>query len=238
MTLDPARRRVLEAIADSADAAPAEGPAGVLLSEIVGVIGGHPNTARHHLRRLVADGLVASGRDEPHGRGRPGLRFRITPAGRDALRSGPGAAAGHFLALAGAFAERLSEGSDPRGQSRAVGRSWGESIVSADTAALARRPAGQSPSDAVDQVADLLGRLGFAPEPRPRPGSLALTQCPLLDAARRHPDVVCEVHAGLVEAILAAYGGSPGPVTLEAFARPGACILQMPRGATPGEPGR
>ena len=53
----------------------------------------------------------------------------------------------------------------------------------------------------------------------------------LLDAARRHTEVVCSVHLGLVRGALAAYGASEDGTALEPFAEPGACLLHV------GDPG-
>ena len=86
------------------------------------------------------------------------------------------------------------------------------------------------------QVLTLLDRLGFSPRMRSVPGAEAtddtreveLRTCPLLDAARRHPEVVCQVHAGLVSGADAAYGGSGEGVRLVPFASRGACHLTMP----------
>lgn len=228
--LDGAPRRVLEALLHCTEAAQTGGDEGVSLPEIVEQLGGHPNTARHHLGRLIEKGFVHSARLRPQGRGRPGLCYAVTALGRDALLPGAGAASGHYLALAAAFAGRLAQDDDPRAQSRAVGRIWGESLVRTSNAANASNAADGSvaPADAREQVADLLDGLGFAPEPEPDTGVLALTRCPLLDVAREHPEVVCEVHIGLIEAAHVAYGGGQGPIELEAFARPGACILRLP----------
>jgi predicted ArsR family transcriptional regulator len=55
-----------------------------------------------------------------------------------------------------------------------------------------------------------------------------LTQCPLLDAARTHPDVVCGVHLGIVRGALQEWGTSLGEVELLPFSEPGACRLLMP----------
>ncbi|MEO7422274.1 MAG: transcriptional regulator, partial [Ornithinibacter sp.] len=55
-----------------------------------------------------------------------------------------------------------------------------------------------------------------------------LRTCPLLEAATRHPEVVCEVHAGLVAGAHTAHGGSGEGVVLEPFALPGACRLTLP----------
>ena len=59
------------------------------------------------------------------------------------------------------------------------------------------------------------------------PREVELRTCPLVDAARRHPEVVCQVHAGLVSGADAVYGGSGEGVRLVPFASPGACHLTL-----------
>ena len=201
------------------EAIPATG--GVAVADLVEVLGGHPNTARHHVAALVASGLVAEARVPPTGRkGRPATRFVTTGAGRAALRPGE-AMADEYIALAGVFAERLAEaGGDPGGDARAVGRAWGTSLAGR----------GDRPTDPGGGVVELLDHLGFAPE-RTDPadgGEVLLRTCPLLDSARRYPDVVCSVHRGLAEAAYEAFGGERRDVGLVPFALPGACVLTLP----------
>ena len=43
-----------------------------------------------------------------------------------------------------------------------------------------------------------------------------------------HPDVVCQVHLGLVAGALEAHDESSDGLRLEPFARPGACELVLP----------
>ncbi len=68
-------------------------------------------------------------------------------------------------------------------------------------------------------------RLGFSPQVEP--DAVLLRTCPLLDAARRHPEVVCQVHLGLVDGALAAHEVTAPGARLEPFARPGACVLTL-----------
>ena len=214
------------------------------VGEVAHSLGGHPNTTRHHLRALLAAGLVQV-RDaaDADGRGRPATRYVVTPQGR---RTASGVVEGdpavsEYLALAGAFADRLATiGVDTSQESRAVGRAWGASLAARDVAAAGGGPAGP----ARERVVELLHRLGFSPVVRPTPDSdigreggrdvgrevgreVELRTCPLLDAARRHPEVVCQVHAGLVSGADAAYGGSGEGVRLVPFASPGACHLRL-----------
>ena len=222
---DPSRRRLLQVIARRpASAAPT-------VSDLVAAVGGHPNTTRHHLRVLVEAGLVTEEHRPPAGgRGRPAARYAVTPAGRGA--AGPavgGSVALEYVALAAAFADRLAaRDGDPGADSRAIGRSWGTGLAArhaADEGGVDERPVGR--------VVGLLDRLGFSPEVEPmrEPGSgplVLLRTCPLLDAAQRHPEVVCQVHLGLVAGALEADDHSAEGLGLRPFARPGACELALP----------
>ena len=203
------------------------------MNDLVAEVGGHPNTTRHHLRALVGAGLVTlepTGRAP--GRGRPATRYAATRAGRDAVATDhQGAAAEEYVALAGAFAQRLAErDGDPGDDARAIGRAWGEGLAAGQAAA--EGGSGKGPSE---RVVALLDRLGFSPDTEPADGpggmvgtTVLLRTCPLLDAARRHPEVVCQVHLGLVSGALATFDAPADGVGLVPFARPGACVLSLP----------
>lgn len=221
---DPSRRRLLQAIAR-----PAEQPPTV--ADLVAAVGGHPNTTRHHLRVLVGAGLVSEQHSTPAGgRGRPAARYAVTRAGHEALGAGTGgSAAQEYVALAAAFAERLAErDGDPGSDSRAIGRAWGTGLAARHAAEVA--DAGGRP---VGRVVGLLDRLGFSPavEEGSAEGAgdtVLLRTCPLLDAARRHPEVVCQVHLGLVAGALETHDEPSDGQRLVPFARPGACVLELP----------
>lgn len=66
----------------------------------------------------------------------------------------------------------------------------------------------------------------FAPEDRGA-GTLLLTRCPVLDAARAHPDVVCALHLGLVEGALEAAGRRDVTPELVPFAEERGCLLRL-----------
>jgi len=179
------------------------------LNDLVELTGLHENTLRGHLEGLAAQRLVRRERAVPHGRGRPAWQWSVEPAG-----------ASEYAGLAGALAATLSRTStDPAGDARAAGQEWGHTL------AADRRPSrpGTGEVTAPEATMRLLEDLGFAPDgPTER---VRLTRCPLLEAARRHPEVVCRVHEGLVEGALAAYGDDTTTVELQPFAEPGACLL-------------
>ncbi|HET7823307.1 MAG TPA: helix-turn-helix domain-containing protein [Ornithinibacter sp.] len=221
---DPSRRRLLQVIARRPTSSPPS------VGDLVATVGGHPNTTRHHLRVLVAAGLVLEQHAPPEGgRGRPAARYALTRAGRDAASPTPGGgAAEEYVALAAAFSQRLAErDGDPGADARAIGRAWG--------AGLAARHAADEPAGGAvgEQVVGLLDRLGFSPDAEPEAGggsgtTVLLRTCPLLDAARRHPEVVCQVHLGLVAGALEAHHEPSDGLRLAPFSRPGACELTLP----------
>lgn len=179
-------------------------------------LGLHPNTVREHLDSLVDRGLAVRGRASSTGRGRPAWTYSAAPG-----RPEPDPRVREYAGLAGALAAHIARTSaDPVGDAREAGRAWGrEMAAGADreaTATAARR-----------RVVSLLDGLGFAPDADTRATSVALRRCPLLDAAVRHPDVVCQVHLGIVRGAMDVYGGDPGRTELVPFAEPGACRLRL-----------
>ena len=190
-------------------------PEPTTLAALVEVSGLHPNTVREHLEGLVEDGRVRKQRAEPDGRGRPAWLYVATEE----------TALNDYAGLAATLAASLARSSDrPVEAARAAGEEWGHDLV------RSRGVAGDcSPERARNNVVDMLDELGFAPQRSPQaPAELRLTRCPLLEAAHRHPDVVCGVHLGVVRGALDQYGVDPDGTELTPFAEPGACLLVIP----------
>lgn len=175
----------------------------------------HPNTVREHLDALVERGLAVRDRAPAQGRGRPAWRYA---AASD--RPEPDPRVRDYAGLAAALAGHLARTStDPAGEGLAAGRVWGRTL-------MGDRPA-QAEQTPRHRVVHLLDELGFAPEADPAATTVALRRCPLLDAARQHPEVVCQVHLGIVRGALEHHGGDPEPTALLPFAEPGACRLHL-----------
>lgn len=176
----------------------------------------HVNTVREHLDGLVDSGLAERSRLAPTGRGRPGWGYTARPG-----VSSP--SAGEYASLAAVLAEHAAaKGGDVAGDMARLGTGWGRSLVDSH---------GRD-GDPDRTMVRVLETLGFDPEDRG--GSVRLRQCPMLDVARRHPEVVCQVHLGLVRGALEAAGGDASGVRLEAFGEPDACVLHLtPRTPTP-----
>ncbi len=193
--LPPARARVAAAVADL-------GP-GVPLSGLVDRLGGHPNATRAHLEALQVAGFATATPLPSEGRGRPALGYTLTASGQAALRGDPTVTA--YAELVGALAAHLAHEPDAAAQARAIGQTWGHAKTRHAT-----------PDDAIRLLSDL----GFSPAVEGR--TVWLRTCPLLDAAQEHPDVVCAVHAGLVQAT-----SGDADAELAPFAVPGACRIRF-----------
>lgn len=179
------------------------------IAEIADGVGSHPNTVRSHLTQLLARSLVTSDTAPAEGRGRPAVLYEAGPQ--------PGGRTEEYRALTGAFAADLvASGNTPqvRERARRIGRAWGERMASPAATTTER-----------EHLDATLADLGFGPV---RDGeTVRLTTCPLLDLAVENPDVICQVHLGLVDGTLDR-GGDDEPVELTPFAEPGACLLRVP----------
>ena len=189
-------------------------------------LGGHPNTIRGPLEVLTEAGLASRDPLPTSGRGRPALGSAVTPAGRTASRmcraGGPVGAADVAEALVSFLAGRP----DGAIQAREFGRHWGAGLATPADPARTRvdgQPwwpldaAGRHLAVTVDRVVATLERMGFSPEiSAPTDNAthteaddgdadatpvIRLVTCPLLEAARAHPAVVCGIHHGLVEGL-------------------------------------
>ncbi len=189
-------------------------PEPTTLAALVASTGLHANTLREHPEALVGLGLVSRQREEPSGRGRPAWLYEATDD------SGSSEYAGLADTLAAAI-HRSS--SSPREDAIAAGTDWGRELAR-DRGVSTTPPTHKA---ARREVVGLLDELGFAPEADDRQAVVRLTRCPLLEAAHRHPDVVCGVHLGIVRGALEEYGAEPSRTDLVPFAEPGACRLDL-----------
>jgi predicted ArsR family transcriptional regulator len=207
LPLSAQRGRILERLQQSTGAT----KAGALATRL----GLHTNTVREHLDALVERGLVTRELAPAVGRGRPAWSYAAAIGQPE-----PDPRVRDYAGLASALAGQIARTStDPQADALAAGEDWGRTLTRGITAprpALARR-----------SVVGLLAELGFDPEADARATTVRLRRCPLLDAARVHPEVVCRVHLGIVRGALAALGADPDGATLTPFSEPGACRLNL-----------
>lgn len=196
-----------------------EGAGPASLAELSASTGLHVNTLRDHLEALTSAGLVRRERATPEGRGRPAWLYRSIAR--------EGAPVAEYAGLATTLAATIHRTSaDPVNDAVAAGTEWGH-----DLARTAGPPNEQGDVAARRQVVAVLDRMGFDPQVEtgtdPEKSTVRLTRCPLLDAARRYPDVVCGVHLGIATGALREYDADDSQVSLVPFAEPGACLLHL-----------
>jgi predicted ArsR family transcriptional regulator len=217
--LTPARARVLEYLQSQ--------PGPVSSEHVASAFGQHVNTVREHLDSLVADGLALRHLHHASGRGRPAWHYRANPRKLE-----PAARVREHGALAGALAAHLIRTSPaPADEARLAGVEWGRQIAR-------ERDSGPTPSrqptaQTRGEVLGILDDLGFAPLESEGTTVVLLRRCPLLDVARQYPQIVCQVHRGLVAGALLEFGSDDTGVDLLPFADPDACRLILPH---PGQP--
>lgn len=176
------RERVLAAIRTSA--------APLSIEELAESLDIHANTVRFHATGLEEEGLVAVGRQPTGGRGRPRIVYAPTDLG---VRSGKR----NYQFLATLLLEHLVATSDqPEIAARAAGRAWGAELAAGQTG---------SGRDLSRVVVDILAELHFepVPEPRSRPRQVWLNNCPFREAVDAHQQVVCSLHAGMLDGLTA-----------------------------------
>jgi predicted ArsR family transcriptional regulator len=199
---DPTRRALLAVLRE------ADGPLGV--RAIALRVGLHPNSAREQLRHLEDGGFVHSSTAPSSGRGRPGLRYRLSSAAE--------AAAEPWRTLGTALADELLEVPGAEGVWAAAGERWG------------RRAAAGADAEgtAGDRLADLLADAGFAPDaPRPGDTELRLRACPFLPLERHHLPVVCGMHLGFISGALHELGSHVEAIAIEPFVQPDLCVARF-----------
>lgn len=209
MAADRQRDRVLELVRAH------EGP--IDAQELAHATGLHVTTVRFHVDALCESGMVQRVRMARNGVGRPRTGYEPTAQRVD------------YRALAEVLALEL--GSTPAarsGRARQAGRRWAGRLAQGEPAA-----GGASALDrSTAAVAEAFAAMGFVPVPRadvdPDAGEsevreLELCACPIRGFAREHPEVACQVHAGLLEGL--AQGGVQ--VALSPFVEPELCVARL-----------
>lgn len=199
------RERVLTAIR-TAHAAPS-------IATLAAELGLHPNTVRFHLRSLHEEGLVVEERQPTGGRGRPRVAYRTTARG---ARSGER----NYRLLADILVSDLAANSPhPTAAAHTTGRHWGRRLAD-----------GYEDYDAtLPRFAhEVLAEMGFEPEAQPadEPEQLLLHNCPFRELVDSHQQLVCALHGGMVEALLA--GPAHDGPALVPFATPSTCAVRLP----------
>jgi predicted ArsR family transcriptional regulator len=238
-----ARRRVLDVLARSRHPLDAKA--------IADTLGVHITTARFHLDQLETAGLVQRRTARENRPGRPRVVYALSASLRAAdareqlievlanALGDPAPAVGHprrrGSSAAVAAGERWADAMEQRARASAAS---GGSVANGESGGKGR---GGMHGDSVDDLVDVLDSLGFAPEAVG--GDILMHECPFRAAARERPDVVCAVHQGLVERMLAAGSAegerrsdpgvitAPRTATLLPFVQPDLCVVRLGRSA-------
>jgi len=207
----PSRRRLLDILRVSDSPMDAAS-----LAEAVGL---HLTTTRFHLDVLEQARLVHRLVDRGGRPGRPRVLYQVVHEASD--ESGPGDS---YRELAAVLAEALSGEPDvTRQRAEDAGRRWAETQVPVQDLSW---------EDGTRQVGNVFTRLGFAPRVvDDRDGRhVELTACPFREVARAHPEVVCAVHAGLLQGTLSRLSVPEAQQAgIRPFVAPDLCIVDLPR---------
>ncbi|PRZ44158.1 putative ArsR family transcriptional regulator [Antricoccus suffuscus] len=188
------------------------------VQEVVQRVGLHANTVRFHLDGLVEAGLAKRGAED---RTRPG-RPRTTYAA--AVLDDPSDQRGYRLLANMLTGYVATEVKDPAAAARRTGRDWGRYLAGRPTPAQNLDAHG-----ATEQVVRRLADVGFAPEAVEHDGAtqVLMRHCPFLETAERHSNVVCSLHLGLMQGMLAETGAPVHTDRLEPFVEPSLCIAYL-----------
>lgn len=205
---DPSRARILAELAEDAPLDARE------LGRRVGL---HVNTVRVHLSTLADAGLVASESVPPQGRGRPRVVYRAT-----ADEPEEGRRYRLLAEILTAFVAR--SGANAADQLEEIGEAWGHYMVDSPPPF-----ATLGDGEALSRLVALLAAVGFEPEleEKGRQRRILMRPCPFLELARRHQDVVCPIHLGLIRGALGELGAKTTATKLEPFVRPDLCVAHL-----------
>lgn len=178
----------------------------------------HPNTVRFHLDALVAAGLAERRTEDREQPGRPRTLYTSRAEGTWTGRRS-------YRLLAEILASFVAaQTAQPAEAARQAGDVWGRY--------LAERPAPFQRLDAAASTRQLLGTLddvGFAPEAVTVEDEqqILLHHCPFREVAEGHRDVVCSVHLGLMQGLLAELDAPLEAHRLDPFVEPSLCVAHL-----------
>jgi predicted ArsR family transcriptional regulator len=164
--------------------------------EIAETLGLHANTVRPHLERMREVGLLDVEVDQRGSVGRPQHRYFLAA---DAPSLGLEPPAYPLLArLATALAARAGVAPDEAAEA---------AVDQGRAMAAASRPTGRR---CVEALTAALAELGFDPAVADEGDlvTIAFAHCPYRDVAEAHPELICNLHRGLIEGFVEQMGGA------------------------------
>ena len=210
--LGETRSRVLEVLQDMG------APLGV--GDVATRLSLHPNTVRFHLDALVASGLVDSEAEERDLPGRPRTLYSANANSASAGRR-------NYRLLAEILASSMAaQTSHPRQAALNAGQEWGR-YLGEGLPPFKRVDADEATQRLVSAMEDI----GFTPEAvtKGRRRQVLVHHCPFREVAQEHPEVVCSIHLGLMNGLLAELGAPLEVNRLDPFVEPSQCVASLSR---------
>jgi predicted ArsR family transcriptional regulator len=219
-TLGESRSRVLAVLQGAG--------APLSVGEVAERLGLHANTARFHLDGLIETGLVERTTEQREQPGRPRALYAARP---DAAVAGRRS----YRLLAEILTSYVAaETAHPRQAAVRAGQAWGRYLAEKNPP-FRRIDA----AAATAQLVGMLSDIGFTPEAvtAGRQRQILLHHCPFREAAEQHREVVCSIHLGLMQGLLAELHAPVEADRLDPFVEPSLCIAHLTRRAD-GHPAR
>lgn len=191
-------------------------PLGV--EDVAKQVGLHPNTSRFHLDALVGAGLAERTVEDRKQPGRPRALYTACP-------DSPPAGQHSYRLLAGILTSYVAaQETEPATAGLHAGQVWGRY--------LAERPEPVRRIDAAaatEQLVHTLEDLGFAPEAVTvgRKRRILMHHCSFRETGDEHREVVCAVHLGLMQGLLAELGGPVVAEGIDPLVEPTLCIAHL-----------
>ena len=210
--LGESRSRVLEVLQDTG--------AQLGVNDVAARLSLHPNTVRFHLEALVTSGLVDSEAEERDLPGRPRTLYSANANSASAGRR-------NYRLLAEILASSMAaQTSHPREVAINAGQEWGRYLGEGPTP-FKRVDADEATRRLVSAMEDI----GFAPEAvtKGRRRQVLLNRCPFREVAQEHPEVVCSIHLGLMNGLLAELDAPLEVDRLDPFVEPSLCVASLSR---------
>lgn len=196
----------------------------VTAGHIAELFGIHPNVARHHLDRLVADGYLQvtrrhrSERRGP-GAGRPAKYYE--PTSKEIFVQFPARRYDLLAELLARIVERVAPDSAAQ-IAEEVGREYGRELAA--EVGLSKDGGFDA---AVNAVAKVMMGVGFETEANVTEGVLVTRFCPFGEAASKHPEIVCKLDQGIVAGLLESTNAPDTPVVTPHLALEDDCVTEI-----------
>lgn len=203
---------------------------GLTAAELGQVLDLHATTVRFHLDQLVHAGLLRSHFVRTGSAGRPAKRYAVEEGELGEVVHPP--SEGPYQVLATLLADAMASEDGQLRTPEQAGRAWAlrkmterRAVQDAEQAAPATTTGEWMGK--VGTVVDLLEEWGYTPDlalsGQEGDVTLTLRECPFLELARVHPQIVCGVHRGLLGGALEAVGEPQAGISLHPFVTERTC---------------